>query len=486
MSYDLQARARRAVLEAGFQPDFPPEVIAEVQELRQRTPRDAGLGVRDMRAAPWSSIDNDTSRDLDQVEYVEALPDGSTRLLVGVAEVDSRAPKDSAIDRQAGRQATSVYTGPVTFPMLPEELSTDMTSLVEGQDRLSIVIEMRLRDSGESPAAEVYRAWIRNHAKLAYNATGAWLEGRGPIPPSVARVPGMEAQLRLQQETCDKLRALRKQQGALAFDSLEPVATLIDGRVKDLTARQPNAAEDIIENFMISANVAIAQYLKNSNALSLRRVVRTPRRWDRIQAVASRFAVQLPSAPNPRALSDFLDKRKAADPAHFPDLSLTVIKLLGPGEYIVESPGREKEGHFGLAAPDYTHSTAPNRRFADLATQRLLKAALAGAGGPYSQAELSLVAAHCTEREDAARKVERLMRKVMAASLLGGRIGEVFDALVTGASPKGTYARLLNFPAEGRVVRGVEGIDVGDKVRVRLVAVDPDRGYIDFERALSV
>ena len=295
--YDLQARARRAVLEAGFQPDFLPEVIEEIQRLAQKAPHDAGPGVRDMRAVLWSSIDNDTSRDLDQVEYVEPLPDGGTRLLVGVAEVDSCAPKGSATDRQAGRQATSVYTGPATFPMLPGELSTDKTSLVEDQDRLSIVIEMRLRDPGEPPAPEVYRAWIRNHAKLAYNSTAAWLEGRGPMPPAIARVPGMEGQLRLQQKTSEKLRACRKQQGALAFDSMEPVPTLIDGRVQGLTARQQNVAEDIIENFMVAANVAIAQYPKNHNTLSLRRVVRTPRRWDRIQAIASRFAVELPSAP---------------------------------------------------------------------------------------------------------------------------------------------------------------------------------------------
>jgi exoribonuclease-2 len=480
--YDLQARARRAVFEAGFHPDFPPEVIQEVQVLGREAPRDPGPGVRDLRPLPWSSIDNDTSRDLDQVEYVEALADGTTRLLVGVAEVDASAPKDSATDRQAGRQATSVYTGVATFPMLPAELSTARTSLLQDQDRLALVIEVRLRDSGESLAPEVYRAWIRNRAKLAYSSTGAWLEGRGPIPPAIASVPGMEAQLRLQQETSGKLRAFRKQAGALAFDSMEPAPVLENGQVKGLAVRGRNVAEDLIENFMVTANVAIAQCLKNRNTLSLRRVVRTPRRWDRIQAIASRFGVQLPPAPNPRALSQFLDQRKAADPVHFPDLSLSIVKLLGPGEYIVESPGRESEGHFGLAVTDYTHSTAPNRRYADLATQRLLKAAVAGAAAPYAEAELGSVAAHCTEREDAARKVERLMRKVVAASLLSGRIGQVFDGLVTGAAPKGTYARLLNFPAEGRVVRGYNGIDVGDQVRVRLVAADVDRGYIDLER----
>jgi exoribonuclease-2 len=483
MFSNLHARARRALFEAGFHPDFPPEVIQEVRALARGAPPDPGPGVRDLRATLWSSIDNDTSRDLDQVEYVEALPDGATRLMVGVADVDSAAPKDSAMDRQAGREATSVYTGAATFPMLPEELSTDLTSLLDGQDRLAIVIEIRLRDSGQPPETEVYRARIRNHAKLAYNATGAWLEGRGPIPTAVAKVPGMEAQLRLQCETSKKLSDLRTAHGALGFDSMEPAVLLENGQVKGLEFRQRSLAEDIIENFMISANVAIAQYLKEKNALSIRRVVRIPRRWDRIQALASRFAARLPSTPDPRALSEFLDQRKAADPAHFVDLSLSIIKLLGPGEYIVESPGLEKVGHFGLAETDYTHSTAPNRRFADLATQRLLKAALAGADEPYSQAGLASVAAHCTEREDAARKVERLMRKIIAASLLSGRIGEVFDGLVTGASAKGTYARLLNFPAEGRVIRGANGIDVGDKVRVRLIAVDPDKGYIDFQRA---
>jgi exoribonuclease-2 len=482
MSYDLRARARRAVFEAGFQPDFPPEVIREARALGQKPQPGPGPGVRDLRAVPWSSIDNDTSLDLDQVEYVEKLPDGSVRLLVGVAEVDGAAPKDSATDRRAGSQATSVYAGAVTFPMLPDELSTDLTSLLENQDRLALVIEVRLPDLGQPPAPAVYRAWIRNRAKLAYNSTGAWLEGRSPVPAAIARVPGMEAQLRLQHETCTKLSALRKQHGALTFDTMEPMPLLQNGQVKGLAVRQHNAAEDIIENFMICANVAIAAYLKDKHSLSLRRVVRTPRRWDRIQAIALEFGVKLPSVPQPRALSDLLDQRQAADPAHFPDLSLSIIKLLGPGEYIVESPGLEQTGHFGLAETDYTHSTAPNRRYADLVTQRLLKAVVAAAAGPYSQAELSAVAAHCTEREDAARKVERLMRKVIAATLLSGRIGQQFNALVTGAAPKGTYARLLDFPAEGRVVRGANGIDVGDFVRLRLLAVDADKGYIDFQR----
>jgi exoribonuclease-2 len=301
------------------------------------------------------------------------------------------------------------------------------------------------------------------------------------MPPAVASVPGMEAQLRLQQETSDQLRGLRKQHGALTFGSVEATPVVENGEVKDLTVNPHNVADDIIESFMVAANVAMARYLKEKGSLSIRRVVRTPRRWDRIQAIAAQFGARLPSAPDPRALSEFLDQRKAADPAHFPDLSLSIVKLLGPGEYIVEPPGAEHEGHFGLAVADYTHSTAPNRRYADLVTQRLLNAASLGGPGPYAEADLSQIAARCTEREDAARKVERLMRKVAAACLLSRRLGEVFDGVITGASPKGTYVRLLKLPAEGRVVRGTRGIDVGDKVRVRLASVDVAKGFIDFE-----
>jgi exoribonuclease-2 len=366
--------------------------------------------------------------------------------------------------------------------MLPEELSADLTSLLGAQDRVAIVIELHVRDSGDVDGREVYPARLRNRAKLAYSSTGAWLEGRAPMPPAVASVPDLEAQLRLQQETSDQLRGLRKQHGALTFGSVEATPVVENGEVKDLTVHAHNVAEDIIESFMVAANVAMARHLKEKGSLSIRRVVRTPKRWDRIQAIAAQFGASLPSTPDPRALSEFLDQRKAADPLHFADLSLSVVKLLGPGVYIVEPPGAEHEGHFGLAVADYTHSTAPNRRYADLVTQRLLKAAAVAGPGVYGEADLSQIAAHCTEREDAARKVERLMRKVAAACLLSRRIGEVFDGVITGASPKGTYVRLLKFPAEGRVVRGAQGIDVGDRVQVRLAAVDVAKGFIDFER----
>jgi VacB/RNase II family 3'-5' exoribonuclease len=480
--FDLKARAHQAMLAAGFQPDFPADVVREMQVLNQGAPKIAGPAVRDLRSLLWSSIDNDSSRDLDQVEYVEKLSDNTMRLRVGIADVDASVAKGSATDRHAAAETTSVYTGLVTFPMLPGELSTDRTSLMDAQDRTAIIIELHILDSGEVKNHDVYPAWLRNRAKLAYSSTGAWLEGRGPIPSAVASVPGMEAQLRLQQETSEKLRGIRKQQGALTFDSVEATPIVQNGEVKDLAVSRHNVAEDLIESFMVAANVAMAQYLKEKGSLSIRRVVKTPKRWDRIQVIAAQFGAKLPSAPDPRALSEFLDQRKAADPAHFQDLSLAVIKLLGPGEYIVEPPGAEHEGHFGLAVHDYTHSTAPNRRFADLVTQRLLKATAAGVSSPYSETELSAIAAHCTEREDAARKVERLMRKVAAASLLSRRIGEVFDGIITGSSPKGTYVRLLKFPAEGMVVRGAQGIDVGDSVRVRLASVDVAKGFIDFER----
>ncbi|HWX19729.1 MAG TPA: RNB domain-containing ribonuclease [Candidatus Binatia bacterium] len=479
---ELKQRANRAVSEAGFHPGFPPDVLREVSSAKPAGPLASSTEARDLRSLLWSSIDNDESRDLDQVEYVEKSPDGTIRLLVGIADVDSSVTKGSAIDRRAAAESTSVYTGVETFPMLPPELSTERTSLLQEQDRLVLITEVRIVPSGEAEYHEVYPAWLRNAAKLAYSTTGAWLEGGAPVPSAISKAPGMEAQLRLQQETSEKLRGVRKQHGALAFNSVEATPVLENGEVKALAVRQHNPAEDIIESFMVAANVAIAKYLRDHQRVSIRRVVKTPQRWDRIQAVAEQHGTKLPDTPDPRALSNFLAARQAADPLHFPDLSLAIVKLLGPGEYVVEAPGTEKEGHFGLAVTDYTHSTAPNRRYADLITQRLLKAAAADGASPYSPAELALIAAHCTDREDAARKVERLMRKVVAASLLSQRVGEVFDGIVTGASQKGTYVRLLAFPAEGRLIRGTQGIDVGDKLRVRLASVEVDKGFIDFER----
>jgi exoribonuclease-2 len=365
--------------------------------------------------------------------------------------------------------------------MLPDEFSTQATSLLGDQDRAALIIELHIKGSGEVVCYDVYSAILRNRAKLAYSSTGAWLEGRGPIPPAVVTVPGMEAQLRLQAEISKRLRELRKQRGLLTFGSIEATPVVANNEVKDLTITRRNVAEEIIESFMVAANVAMARHLKEEGSLSIRRVVKTPKRWDRIQAIAAQFGVKLPDVPDPRSLSDFLDQRKAADPDHFPDLSLSVVKLLGAGEYMVEHPGAEHEGHFGLAVQDYTHSTAPNRRYADLVTQRLLKAAV-GKANPYTEAELVGIAKRCTEREDAARRVERLMRKIIAANILARQIGQMFDGIVTGASEKGTFVRLMKFPAEGMIVRGAKGVDVGDKVRVKLVNADAVKGFIDFER----
>jgi exoribonuclease-2 len=481
-SVDLKARAHQAMVEAGFKPDFTAEVTQSAQSLKLNPPAIAGSGVQDLRSLLWSSIDNDSSRDLDQIEFVEALPDGTYKLLVGIADVDWAAPKNAPADKQASLETTSVYAGVITFPMLPPELSTDLTSLLEGGDRRALVMELHVLESGKVKEHTVYAALVRNRAKLAYSSTGAWLEGNGPMPAPISAVPGMEPQLRTQLALSSLLRDLRKRQGALTFGSVEATPVTDNGEIKNLTVTPHNAAQDIIESFMVTANVAMARFLTEKASASIRRVVRTPRRWDRIQVLAKQMGVDLPASPDSRALSDFLLRRKAADPVHFPDLSLAIVKLLGPGEYVVGTPGGEEVGHFGLAVHDYTHSTAPNRRFADLVTQRLLKGASAGVTAPYTVAELEQIAAHCTEREDAARKVERLMRKVIAASVMSHRIGELFDGLVTGAAPKGTYVRLLRFPAEGRVMRGEQGIDVGDHVRVRLISVDVAKGFIDFER----
>jgi exoribonuclease-2 len=471
------------MIDAGFRPDFPAEVLQALEPLKRNNSSLPPNDVPDLRGLLWSSIDNDTSRDLDQIEYAEKLPDNSARLLVGIADVDSDVSKNSAADSYAALETTSVYTGIATFPMLPPELSTDLTSLVDQQDRRAMVIELRILESGDVASHSVYDALVKNRAKLAYSSAGAWLESRGPMPAPIAALPEMVGQLKLQLDLATRLRALRKKHGALTFASIEATPVVENGQVKDLRFASHNVAQDIIESFMVAANVAMAQYLAEKGLCSIRRVVKTPKRWDRIQTLAKQFGTTLPPTPDSRALSEFLDQRKAADPVHFADLSLAVVKLLGPGEYTVGKPAGESDGHFGLAVPDYTHSTAPNRRFADLVMQRLLKCASTNSAAAYSEAELRQIATHCTEREDAARKVERLMRKVVAASLLSSRIGETFDAIVTGAASKGTYVRLLKFPAEGRVVRGEQGIDVGDRVRVRLTSLDVSNGFIDFELA---
>ena len=480
-SFDLRALAYRAMKEAGFEPDLPPGAAREIQaiNMHQHAPP-SDFSLPDMRNLLWSSIDNDDSRDLDQIEYAERTSEGAIKVMIGIADVDDAVPRHSVIDSHASANTTSVYTPTVIFPMLPEQLSTDATSLLGDADRLAVIIEMSVAANGEVGSPRIYRAIIRNHAKLTYEGIGAWLEGKGPAPEKVAAIAGLSDQIRLQDEATDHLQDLRHRNGALNLETIEARAVIDDGNIVDIVAAEHNRAHGIIESFMVAANSAMAEFLESKHVASIRRVVRKPTRWPRIVELAEGLGEHLPADPDPLALSAFLTGRKSADADHFPDLSLAIVKLLGPGEYAVERPGEDQGGHFGLAVHDYTHSTAPNRRFADLVTQRLVKAVLHGDGTPYPATELDAIAARCTERENAAKKIERMMRKAATALILSPRIGESFDAIVTGASPKGTYVRLLVPPAEGRVMRGEQGLDVGDRVRVRLLSTDAERGYIDF------
>jgi len=485
-SIDLAAIAHQAMVEAGFTPDIPPSVLAEVATLASKRPTAETItSTRDLRSLLWSSIDDRKSRDLDQVEYAERLAGGDIRVLVGIADVDGFVRKGSAIDGQAAANSTSVYTGVRTFAMLPEELSTDATSLVGGADRSSIVTEMIVAPDGTVKSNEVYSALIHNYAKLSYEAVGVWLDQKGPMPPEVSGVPKLAEQISLQFEAAQNLRELRKEHGALELETIQASPVMDDNnQATDLSRVERNGARDLIENFMIAANVSMAGFLRSKGALSIRRVVETPKHWSRIAEIAQEFGDELPAQPDSRALADFLARRKIADPAHFPDLSLSVVKLLGPGQYTVQAPADSASpgGHFGLAVQAYTHSTAPNRRYADLVTQRLVKAELAKTTTPYTEPELAAIAAHCTEREDAARKVERKMRKVVAAVLMQKRVGEVFDAIVTGVTPKGTFARVIKPPFDGRIMRGEHGLRVGEKISVKLIHTDPQHGFIDFER----
>jgi exoribonuclease-2 len=402
------------------------------------------------------------------------------RLLLAIADVDAVVGRGSPIDRDAAQNTTSVYTVAQVFPMLPEKLSTDLTSLVQDEDRLALIIDMTVAADGRVTASDLYRGLVRNRAKLAYNSVAAWLDGRGAMPPPVAGVPGLDEQLRTQDRVAASLKRVRHAQGALCLQTLEPRAVFDRGSLQDLRPEEGNRAKELIEDFMIAGNGATVRFLAARRMPSLRRVLRTPERWSRIVEVARGFGEQLPPEPNALALNEFLMRRREADPARFPDLSLTIVKLLGRGEYVLERPGEASEGHFGLAILDYTHSTAPNRRFPDLISQRLVKSALEGAALPYTETELAALAAHCTLQEDNAAKVERSVRKSAAALLLSGREGQRFDAIVTGAAPKGTWVRISNPTTEGKVVKGFAGMEVGDRVRVQLLHTDVERGFIDF------
>ena len=475
---DLAAAARAAAIAEGFEPDFSGAARAEAQQLRDPAARPPE-GVRDLRALLWSSIDNADTRDLDQLEVVEAMPDGAIRLRLAIADVDAAVPRDSAIDAHAATNTTSLYTGAVVFPMLPERLSTDLTSLREGVDRLAVVVELDVAEDGDATTREVYRALVHNRAQLVYEEVAAWLDG-GPPPARIAGDRALADQLRLQDVAAARLRERRQQRGALELETIEARPVVTGGKVTSLALVQKNRARELIEDFMIAANVAVAQFLERQGFASIRRVVHTPERWSRLVSLAARHGGALPTRPDQRALAAFLHARRAAAPDDFAELSLSVVKLLGSGDYVVERPGQGGGGHFGLAVDDYGHATAPNRRFADLVTQRQVKAAIGACDRPYTDAELDAIAQRCTEREDAARKVERRMRKTVGVAVLADRAGDAFDAVVTGATKRGVFVRLLDPPVEGRVTEGEQGLDVGDRVRVRLLRTDASTGHVDF------
>lgn len=483
----LKEIAHRAMLQRGLLPEFSAEALAELAHLHAPAQPTENLAegspaIRDLRKLLWASIDNDDSLDLDQLTVAEAESSGQVKILVAIADVDSIIRKGSAIDQHAQINTTSVYTAAEIFPMLPEMVSTGLTSLNFEEDRLAIVVEMLVALDGALIDSKIYRAWVRNHAKLAYNSVAAWLENQGDIPEAVAAVPDLAENLQLQDKVAQRLKNFRHIQGALSLQTIQSKPVFDGDQIRALEMDEKNRAKEIIEDFMIAANGVTARFLSARDFPSIRRVVRTPKRWERIVTIAADYKYNLPERPNSKALDEFLIHQKAADPQRFPDLSLAVIKLLGAGEYIAELPDGIMPGHFGLAVKDYAHSTAPNRRYPDLLTQRLIKAALEGQPVPYRKDELDVLAAHCTEAEDAANKVERQVEKSAAALLLESRIREHFDAIVTGASEKGTWVRLLTIPVEGKLVHGFEGVDIGDRVRVQLISVDIEQGFIDFRK----
>lgn len=480
LHFSLIAAARASMIEHGFQPDFPEGTEAEIQRIETQPQLSALNGVQDLRNLFWSSIDNDTSKDLDQIEWAERLPDGRIRILVGVADVDGRVGQGTIIDSHARSETTSVYTGVKVFPMLPTELSEGITSLNENEDRVAVIIEFTLDSGGCVADGKAYRALVRNRAQLAYNSVGAWLEGSGPAPEKVAASADLAAQLKLQDEAAQHLVGCRFQHGALDLETVETRPVMLADEVVDIKRLQKNRATSLIEEFMVSANGVIARTFEQAGVASIRRVVRTPKRWDRIVQVADGLGAHLPQEPDSKALNDFLLAQRSKDPDHFPDLSLTIVKLMGPGEYVLVRPNETSPGHFGLAVQDYTHSTAPNRRFPDVVTQRLLKALFEKRAQPYSQDELDAIAQRCTLMEDGARRVEREMQKRIAAVVLHPRIGQSFRGVITGVNQYGTFVRILDPHAEGMVVKGAKGLDVGDKVSVKLISTNPERGFIDF------
>ncbi|MDP2653302.1 MAG: RNB domain-containing ribonuclease [Candidatus Omnitrophota bacterium] len=479
---DLRVVARRAMAEYGFWSEFPAPVAHEVADLKEKDPEAVPNGkVRDLRDLLWSSIDNVDSKDLDQLEFCERRQNREIRVMVAIADVDGYVPKGCKTDDHARYNGTSVYTGVEVFPMLPDRLSADLSSLVPDGERFAVIVEYFVLKDGSVRSGDVFQARVSNKAKLVYESVGEWLEGAGPVPELAKSIPGLEEQLLLQDEASQRLHEFRMGNGALELETIEVTPVMKGDEVADLVLKKKNPARLIVENFMVAANSTMVRFLEKHDCPYIQRIVRTPERWPRIRQIALELGEELPADPDSKALSDFLARQRHADLKHFPDLSLTIVKLIGAGEYVMAEPGRPKEGHFGLAVHDYTHSTAPNRRYVDLIVQRLIKAVLSGENMPYTKTELAEIAGWCTDRDKSSKKVERFMRKVAGAMLLRGKIGQEFDALVTGASDKGTYVRLLSPPVEGRVMRNEKGMEIGQSVRVKLIAMEPEKGYIDFE-----
>jgi len=478
--FNLVAAAHASMIEHGFQPDFPAGTETELAVIQAQPGASPVPEMQDLRGLLWSSIDNDTSKDLDQIEWAEQLADGRIRVLIGVADVDARVHQGTAIDSHAQSETTSVYTGVKVFPMLPAELSEGITSLNENEDRVALVIEFAVDAAGAATDGKAYRAVVHNRAQLAYSSVGAWLEGKGAAPTKVAANAELAAQLKLQDEAARRMLGGRFQHGALDLETIETQPVMLAGEAVEIAQLEKSRATSLIEEFMVAANGVIARTFEQAGVASIRRIVRTPKRWDRIVELAAGLGATLPAQPDSKALNDFLLAQKQKDPDHFPDLSLAVVKLMGPGEYVLVKPNEVSPGHFGLAVQDYTHSTAPNRRFPDVVTQRLLKAWLAHGAQPYSESQLDTIVAHCTLMEDNARKVEREMQKRIAAVVLQKHIGQSYRAIVTGVNKYGTFVRTLDPHVDGKLVQGGKGLDVGDKVTVKLISTDPERGFIDF------
>jgi VacB/RNase II family 3'-5' exoribonuclease len=479
-SIDLKSISFFAMQKYGFKPEFPKAVIREVNAIHPDTADALRKNGQDLRSLLWSSIDNHDSEDLDQMEYCERGPGGEINIKIAIADVDHYVSKHSQADQYASYNGTSVYTGIVTYPMLPDRLSKGISSLLPGQDCRAVIIEYAVLADGSVRHGNLYRAIVANKAKLIYEEVGDWLEGSGHIPQTVRDVDGLEAQVRLQHEAALRLKKFRAEQGALELETIEPEPVVRDGTVKDLVVQQKNMARNLIEEFMVAANGTTVAFLGNAGIPMIQRIVRIPKHWDEIVLTAATYGEVLPGEPDAKALTAFLTRQKEADPVRFPDLSLTIVKLMGAGEYVPLDYGDIPLGHFALAVTDYTHGTAPNRRYVDLIIQRLIKSVLDNVESAYTIEELVDQSAWLTDKEKGSKKVERFMRKAAAAVLLQDRIGTSFDALVTGASEKGTYVRLLNPPVEGRVMQGQQGLRVGEKVRVRLLKTDPLNGYVDF------